>query len=111
MKTIEFRVQGSAPAPYTVTFLGDAGATRAVCTCPAGEVGQICKHRIALLRGQFTHVLGADPSLIASLGLLLEGSELVEALSNLDIAEADLESAKKSVQNAKKRLARLMQGG
>jgi uncharacterized Zn finger protein len=51
MEEICFLVQGSAEEPYKVTFRKKGNNLSAYCTCPAGENGQYCKHRIEV-RGQ-----------------------------------------------------------
>ena len=49
---LEFLVQGSDPTPYKVTFTIDQGDTKATCTCKAGLIGILCKHRLSLLDGE-----------------------------------------------------------
>ena len=52
MDTLEFLVQGSSPLPYRVAFRRrNGGNLSAYCTCPAGENGMYCKHRVHIMRG------------------------------------------------------------
>ena len=48
---VSFLVQGSAPEPYHVLFRRNGANLSAYCTCPAGENGMHCKHRIRILQG------------------------------------------------------------
>jgi hypothetical protein len=36
---------------YPVQFMDDTGSLRVFCHCQAGSLQQICKHKIALLKG------------------------------------------------------------
>jgi len=49
--SVSFSVQGSAPEPYHVLFRRNGANLSAYCTCPAGENGMYCKHRIRILQG------------------------------------------------------------
>lgn len=105
----EFLVQGSAPDPYLVTVHRVGTNVTATCTCPAGKVGQYCKHRFAILRGDDSGESSANAEEVRNVAGLLAGSDIAHALSHLQRCESDLESAKERVTAAKKALARAMQ--
>jgi hypothetical protein len=59
--TFEFLVQGSAAEPYVISFRRrDAKNISAYCTCPAGESGMSCKHRIRILRGLIEGIVSSN---------------------------------------------------
>ncbi len=62
-----FHVRGGQAKPYRVGFLVSGSTTKSTCTCPSGlnslRKGMLCKHRIALLRGDFSAVQAAPDGL------------------------------------------------
>lgn len=108
-----FKVQGSAPAPYTIEFARHAdGNIVADCTCPAGSAGQYCKHRINILRGVKAGVLESSGSSVAAdvaqVSAWLPGSDIEAALNEISDLERQAEAIKKAISSAKKRLARTL---
>ncbi|WP_146002145.1 hypothetical protein [Cupriavidus pauculus] len=107
MQEFNFEIQGSAEAPYQVKFVARDGELYGTCTCAAGEQGQACKHRSAILDGDVTAVVsGADYAV--TLAGLLPGTKLQTAIQAIAGAEEDLARAKKAVAAAKKQLGRVM---
>lgn len=74
---LRFHVQGSARAPYRVTFEGQGADLRAFCSCPAGSKGGLfCKHAAALLVGDVTKLV--EPSdCVEFLRQIAVGSDLI----------------------------------
>ncbi len=102
-----FLVQGSAAEPYEVTIQRDNDNLIAYCTCPAGMVGQYCKHRFAILSGDAAKVVkGAED--VKRAADLLPGTDVAVAWDQVLEAEERLEIAKREAAAAKKRLARVM---
>lgn len=110
MEKINFQVQGSADAPYEVTFERDGNRIVAFCTCPAGENGTYCKHRLSILDGVISGIVSDNIKQVASIASWLPGSNLSAHMNDLSEAERVLEQAKTSVSKAKKRLAAAMMG-
>ena len=108
MESIEFSVQGSAPEPYRVTFEKNGQRLAAFCTCPAGDSGQVCKHRMSILAGSAEAVLSNNRDEVQAVVAWLRGSDLEAAIKAMDQAEAEVEQAKKRVSAAKKHLAAIM---
>jgi hypothetical protein len=109
MNEIVFSVQGSAPEPYEVRFIRrEGGDLTATCTCPAGAMGQYCKHRFSILSGSTTGIVGEKAGDVATVASWLSGSDVEKALLALDQAERELEAAKKRVSVAKKLVANAM---
>lgn len=107
---ISFRVTGSAPEPYEVTFLRTNGQVAAFCTCSAGENGQHCKHRLAIMEGCTAAIVSQNQGDIETVRAWLVGTELETALSEFRQAESVYEAAKKALGTAKKDLAKKMRG-
>ena len=108
MKEIEFLVQGSAPEPYRVTFIKDKNNLNAFCTCPAGENGQYCKHRFAILAGDAKAITSKNKDQVATVRGWLPGTDLESALIELAEAEHEYDTAKKRLTIVKKRIAQAM---
>lgn len=105
METIEFLVQGSAVDPYKITFYKHENKLAAYCTCPAGENGLPCKHRLSILHGNTQGIVSGNESQTSIITEWLPGTTLEEALSAEKSAERDLEHAKTALSIAKKKVA------
>jgi uncharacterized Zn finger protein len=105
---IKFLVQGSAPDPYEVVFDKKGGNLTATCSCPAGLMGQYCKHRFRILAGNSEGIVSENIEDATTVQGWLAGSDVEMAIHNLGLAEAELDQAKKKVGAAKKALARAM---
>lgn len=105
---LSFLIQGSQLEPYQIKFSRKGSHLRAICTCPAGVMGQICKHRLALLRGDATGLVSGNESDLHQMPDFFLGSDVEDALKKLSSAEAALESAKAELAKQKKALARLL---
>jgi len=109
MSEIRFQVQGSADSPYDVTFVNRGnGNLSAYCTCPAGENGQYCKHRFAILNGEIKAIVSGNEHEVSLVVSWLAGSDIESALKDVAAAELELERAKKEVSRVKKLLAEAM---
>ena len=108
MEEINFLIQGSAPEPYEVTFLWDGSKLNALCTCPAGQNGQYCKHRIGILENTPSDIVSDNSESITQVLSWLEGTALESALSEYRQADEAFSDGKKPSSAAKKRLARAM---
>jgi len=105
MREIEFLVQGSAPEPYRVTFTKDQNNLNAYCTCPAGENGQYCKHRFAILSGDGKAIVSENKDQVKTVKAWLPGTDLENALIDLAQAEHEYDEAKERLTAAKRRVA------
>jgi uncharacterized Zn finger protein len=108
METIEFYVQGSALEPYRVTFEKNGQHMAAFCTCPAGDSGQVCKHRMSILAGSAEAVSGDNKDEVQTVVAWLRGSDVESAMKSVEQAEVEIEQAKKRLSAAKKQLAATM---
>lgn len=108
MEEITFHVQGSAPEPYVVRFSREGNNIRAHCTCPAGVVGQYCKHRTRIIEGSDEGIVSGNENDVDKVATWLPGSDVEAALGAVRNAEDRLETAKKEVAASKKKLARTL---
>lgn len=106
MEEICFLVQGSAEEPYRVTFRKTGKNLSAYCTCPAGENGQHCKHRMNILCGITSGIVSGNEAKVQVVTSWLPGTDVEVALSAVIDAEKQYEKAKLELSSAKKRLAR-----
>ncbi len=107
---LHFLIQGSQPDPYVVTFQRHNRQVIAKCTCLAGENGQVCKHRLSLMEGDFRQVLSFDEVDRDRLIVMLADSELEEQYQAYLAAIDENEAATKRMKDRKKSLAMLMLG-
>ena len=108
---VSFDVQGSAPVPYRVTFESSGpGSLAGVCSCPAGENGQACKHRLEILAGRAEGIVSGNEHQVPLVSRWLSGSNIEQALRGLATAEEQLAVAKRAVAQAKRTLGAAMRG-
>lgn len=108
METIQFKVQGSAVEPYTTAFKREDANLTAHCTCPAGEVGQYCKHRLRILSGETDGIVSGNEKDVSIVQSWLKGTDVETALNDLAQAERRFDEAKRELDRSKKRLARAL---
>lgn len=108
MEEIIFTVQGSASEPYTVIFLKNGPNLTARCTCPAGVVGQYCKHRIRILEGSDEGIVSRNESAVNTVVSWLPGTDVEKAIGDVRASEIRLELAKSELTALKKKLARTL---
>ena len=109
MQEIEFQVQGSAPQPYGVIFVRRSEANlSAYCSCPAGENGQYCKHRFAILEGSTKGIVSPNPEEVETVLSWLPGTDIEAALEKMRSLEKQMLEMQKELSAAKKEMARAM---
>lgn len=108
MQELVFLVKGSTSDTYEVTFIKDGASLTALCTCPAGQFGNFCKHRIAILDGDFGSISSDNADQAPIVIEWLEGSDVEAALGALRKAEETTGCTKQELAALKKKLARAM---
>lgn len=103
-----FLVQGSASEPYNVVFRKDGVNFTARCSCPAGDVGQCCKHRLKIIVGDPDGIVSGNLSDVSAVQNWIAGTDVEQALRDLQDAERKLEEAKQLVSTKKKQLAKCL---
>jgi hypothetical protein len=106
---LTFLVQGSEVEPYRVRFVtnGDGHLT-AYCTCAAGQQGQFCKHRLAILQGDPSAVVSDNTGDVHTVHTWVPGSNVEAAMQHIVACEAAVEQAKRQLTAAKKALSASM---
>ena len=108
METLKFLVQGSAAEPYLVSFRRDGGNLSGYCSCPAGENGMYCKHRIRILHGLIEAVVSDNADDVATVTGWLAGTDVETALQAVTLLEKEAERIKTALSAAKKTLAKCL---
>jgi uncharacterized Zn finger protein len=105
---LNFLVQGSESDPYRVVFRRIEDNFTATCTCKGAEMGQVCKHRVNLLKGDITGLVSGNSDQLNHLPEMFAGTDVERAYEKLIEAEATVEAAKLEFSRCKKALARAM---
>jgi hypothetical protein len=105
---LTFLVQGSAQEPYEVNFLKHNDNLNAYCTCPAGVLGQFCKHKFNILEGSTKAVVSYNAGEVEVVATWLAGSDVETALIALYEVQFELSKLKKKLSLARKEVARVM---
>ncbi len=108
MEELTFRVKGSSSGEYELTFIKDGASLTALCTCPAGQFSNSCKHRIAILDGNAESISSDNADQVPTVTAWLVGTDVEEALAAFRAAENASEMTKKDLAALKKKLARAM---
>jgi len=108
VEQLTFLVKGSAAEPYEVIFIKDGDSLTALCTCPAGQFGNVCKHRVAILDGDATAVCSDNAAQAGTIATWLQGTDVESALSEMRAADANADVDKSLRVAAKRKLARAM---
>jgi uncharacterized Zn finger protein len=104
--SIDFFVQGSAPDPYRVLFRRTGSNLSAYCTCPAGENGMYCKHRIRILQGLVEGIVSENTTDVQRVVEWLIGTDVDQALQTVNALEKEADSIKSALSEAKRALSR-----
>ena len=105
---LTFQVKGSSAEPYELTFIKDGDSLTALCTCPAGQYGNFCKHRIAILDGNSKAIVSDNLDQVTTVVSWLQGTDVAAALTEFRVIEASNESSKNALMAAKRKLAKAM---
>jgi uncharacterized Zn finger protein len=108
MEELTLHVKGSSSDPYELTFVKDGDSLTALCNCPAGTFGNLCKHRVAILDGDNAAVIDDDVGKTGAVVGWLVGTDVESALAELREVEANKDSSKPDLAAAKRKLAKAM---
>jgi len=108
MEELNVHVKGSSSDPYELTFIKDGDSLTALCNCPAGTFGNVCKHRVAILDGDNSAVTDDDRGKTGIVAQWLAGTDVEAALAELREVEAGTDSSKPDLLAAKRKLAKAM---
>ena len=105
---LTFQVKGSSAEPYELTFIKDGDSLTALCSCPAGQYGNFCKHRIAILDGNSKAIVSDNQDQVATVTSWLQGTDVAAALTEFRVIEASKDASKSALMAAKRKLAKAM---
>ena len=108
MNELTILVKGSSKDPYEVTFIKDGDSLTALCSCPAGQYGNFCKHRISILDGNGEAIVGDNADQVSTVLEWLQGTDVAAALSGFRELERSSDTPKSALVAAKRKLARAM---
>jgi len=108
MKELTISVKGSSADPYEVTFIKDGDSLTALCSCPAGQYGNFCKHRISILDGKNDAIVSDNADQVSTVLEWLQGTDVAAALSEFRELEGASDTSKSELVAAKRKLARAM---
>jgi len=109
MEEIIFFVQGSSPEPYKVVFIRRSNINiSAYCSCPAGENGLYCKHRLEILDGNKMNVVSPNSEEVTIVQSWLSGTDVERNLLKIRDLEKEAVRIKAALSTAKKDLAKSM---
>jgi uncharacterized Zn finger protein len=108
MEQLTLHVKGSSSDPYELTFIKDGDSLTALCDCPAGTFGNLCKHRVAILDGDSSSVVDDDAVKTATVVQWLTGTDVEASLAEMREVEARADSPKSDLMAAKRKLAKAM---
>jgi uncharacterized Zn finger protein len=109
MEEIVFEVQGSAPEPYQVIFVRRSQTNlSAYCSCPAGENGQYCKHRFAILDGIQEGIVSSNAPDVKTVQSWLPGTDVEKALLKMRNLAEEAAKIKRALSSAKEDLTKAM---
>ncbi|MGB5490072.1 MAG: SWIM zinc finger family protein, partial [Woeseiaceae bacterium] len=80
LSELTFQVKGSSTEPYDITFIKDGDSLTALCSCPAGQFGNYCKHRMAIFDGNTKAVVSENADQVNTVLTWLSGTDVAEAL-------------------------------
>lgn len=102
---LRFQVAGSSGDEYLIEARRDGSAFLMSCNCRAGAVGQLCKHRVALLDGDVTSLRSENIDDVKALQNLIEGSPAQAWFARCSELEAAKAQIDRELKATKKKLA------
>lgn len=111
MPNYSFYIQGSSSDPYEVTVKYSDKKFNIFCDCPAGELGQNCKHKLQIINGELSKpskVVSGDLNQLALIPEVVKNFPIMGALEELKELELEAENLKKQISSHKKKIARLL---
>jgi hypothetical protein len=106
VEPLEFFVQGSSLEPYNVRIRRVGERILATCTCKAGIMRQLCKHRIRILQGDSQGLVSGNLEQVLNMPSFLEGTVVLNAIRQIARLEEEVEEAKRILARAKEALAK-----
>lgn len=108
--------KSSSGDPYRVEFLKEDDNVLIYCSCKAGSMGQLCKHKTAFIQGDTSMLFSNDDELnLSNAQAWVAESKLTHILRRFESDVAELEKAKidieKRIKKLKAELAKILANG
>ena len=111
MPALEFIVRSSSSDEvYFLKAYETQAGVRFTCSCPAGENGQHCKHRIALANGDTSRLAQPNDVAVKALIAMLSTTSIPQTVTRIVELEQIAASIKKEISEEKKKLSILFHG-
>lgn len=109
----EFEVRSSdGISVYIVEFSLETSKLQVFCGCPAGVLGKWCKHKMQLISGDFSEVLGSTQVAgIDEVKNWVRNSEFPRLLVEMKLADEEMQAAKTRLDIVKKILEKSAKKG
>lgn len=108
----EFEVMSSdGVTTYAVEFSLEFGKLHVYCGCPAGILGKWCKHKMRLISGDVSGVIGSGATDMVEVLGWIRNSEFPRLLDEIKLAENEMKAVKAKMNNVKKALEKAAQKG
>jgi hypothetical protein len=96
MQRLEIGYNGDTGIYLVALLRTKDGTFKFSCTCEGAKNGYHCKHRMAILEGDYSRVAPEDRAVAETIRAELEGSEIQKALHAWRAAEADVKKYKRA---------------
>lgn len=106
---LRFEITGNAPTPFQVAFSRTGNQLSATCTCNAGRLGKLCKHRMGLLKQDPSGLVSGNEAQISLIQGLFLASDAESTLEDLLQAEAALARAQRAFTQSKEAFLAIVQ--
>lgn len=106
--TLEFLVQGSEASPYTVIFTIDGVKLTATCTCRAGIMGNLCKHRLNILNNDTSNITSNNTDQFPTIQNWLKLSSAYELIAMVAALEAEKRIIDEKLKKIKKKVVKAL---
>lgn len=108
----EFAVWSSdGVTTYAVEFSLESGKLHVYCGCPAGVLGNWCKHKMWLISGDLSGVIDSRTADMFEVQDWIRNSEFPRLLDEMKLAVDEMQAAKTKMDNVKKLLGKAAQKG
>lgn len=101
----------SSDATYLVSVRQDETGAFVTCTCPAGQFGKLCKHKVEVLNSAINTTEDHSGASRYDLNRLIESTDIPLLLTEMNRADQELQRAKRALEVAKKNLEKSLSGG
>lgn len=101
----------SSDATYVVSVGQDDQGIFVSCSCPAGVFGKLCKHKLEVLNVASSNAENYPDAKCHDIHRLIESTDIPRLLNRMNLADLELQSAKRAQESAKRDLEKSLNGG